>query len=375
MRRTKGENHEVLFHHRYATSTVDIRNACHPFSTKEHFESQYIGVHNGVLYNDDKLQKEHKELGIEYVSTQPNGTFNDSEALIYDLARYFEGQVEELTAAGSIAFIVVKRDESGKPMTLFFGHNSGNPLKMKKTEHSITISSEGDGDLIPVNQLHIFDYETKELRTKYMYIPTSSYTYSGYSSGYSQNSVAPKSTYGSWEDYLDGDDDGDSYVKEMKQGNLSLEDYKERMNEDFAIRLGDKQKLREDFLKENGGKKNAASLSAELEYENARAEMKLMDGMIASETDEETQEAIIEYWCEANDYSEKLREVADELYTEAKAEAEAEILAEVEAIDREDKGKQPFGFHAHRHIKQGGLLPATTQQNTNDSGKHHPLAC
>ena len=100
MKRSKGSNHEVLFHHRFSTSTADVPNACHPFSTKDFFKNNYVGVHNGVIGNDDELEKQHLELGINYISRQTNGQFNDSEALIYDIARYLEGEVDELHPLG-----------------------------------------------------------------------------------------------------------------------------------------------------------------------------------------------------------------------------------------------------------------------------------
>lgn len=183
---TRKEHKGVLFHHRFSTSTEDVRNACHPFSTKKYFKNQYIGVHNGVIRNPDDLKAEHSQRGISYVSTQPNGQFNDSEALIYDLASYLEGKVDEITAKGSIAFIMTKLNEYGKAVGIFFGRNSGNPLVMKLTKNSLTISSEGEGESVPVNKLHYFDFETKEVIKSDLTLPYRSYQYStSYSGGYS----------------------------------------------------------------------------------------------------------------------------------------------------------------------------------------------
>lgn len=158
LRRNKST--EVLFHHRMPTSTANVRNACHPFSTKDYFEHNYVGVHNGVLWNEDELRKEHEKLGIDYVSEQIDGAYNDSEALIYDIARYIEGQVTHLTAEGSIAFIVCQRDKNGKPTGLYFGRNEGNPLVMRKTKKSFTLSSEGKGESILPNTMYKYDYDT-----------------------------------------------------------------------------------------------------------------------------------------------------------------------------------------------------------------------
>lgn len=183
----RAERKEVMFHHRYSTSTVDVRNACHPFSTKDHFDDNYVFVHNGVVQNPQELKAQHEKLGIKYVSTQPNGSFNDSEALMYDVVSYLEGKTDKMTAYGSIAFICIKMVD-GKPSTLFFGHNSGNPLVMKKTKNSITVSSEGEGVALPIDTLHMYDYDTQLLRTTPMTIPRYKpyASYSGYTPGYQQ---------------------------------------------------------------------------------------------------------------------------------------------------------------------------------------------
>jgi len=174
---------EVLMHHRLPTSTPNVRNACHPFSTKDVFENQYVVIHNGMVWNSQTLRKTHEELGIKYVSVQDEtNKFNDSEALTYDLARYFEGQVDHLTASGSIAFIVIKRNADGKPMTLFFGRNTS-PLKMKHTKHSLTLSSEGEGVDVKPHTLYSYSYDTGELFTTKMTIP------GGYSSSPRNSSV------------------------------------------------------------------------------------------------------------------------------------------------------------------------------------------
>lgn len=185
LRREK-EASEILFHHRMPTSTINVRNACHPFSTKDYFENNYVVVHNGVLHNELTLKREHDDLGITYISEQEDGSFNDSEALTYDIARYLEGHTTELTASGSIAFIAIKRDSTGKAVALFFGRNGGNPLMIKHTKFSITISSEGDGTPAEINQLYCYIYDTGELTKTPLTIP-----YTSYSSGY---------RYGSWDD-------------------------------------------------------------------------------------------------------------------------------------------------------------------------------
>lgn len=153
----------ILWHHRMPTSTENVRNACHPFSTKDHFKHNYVVVHNGVLWNEPELKKVHDSLGIKYVSEQPDGSFNDSEALAYDIARYLEGDVGFITAEGSIAFIAIQRSKKGKELAVYFGRNEGNPLVLKRTKKSFTLSSEGFGEIIDPNTMYRLDSKTGAL--------------------------------------------------------------------------------------------------------------------------------------------------------------------------------------------------------------------
>ena len=180
----KNRQSEVLFHHRFSTSTVDVPSACHPFSTKKHWKNQYIGVHNGVIRNAYELEKEQSAAGVEYVSKQTDGTFNDSEALIYDIAGVLEGEEREIKAEGSMAFIIVKKNEYGKPVNLFFGRNSSNPLVMKKTKYSLTLSSQGEGEPITPNVLYSYDYDTGILVQRPLTFPSYSHIQPYYGSDY-----------------------------------------------------------------------------------------------------------------------------------------------------------------------------------------------
>lgn len=279
------KHEEVMFHHRYSTSTIDVRNACHPFSTKDYFESQYVGMHNGVLNNSKTLKTDHLKRGIQYVSTQENGTFNDSEALVYDLARYFEGEVDRLTASGTIAFIVIKM-VNGKRDTLFFGHNSGNPLVMKKTNNSITISSTGEGEPVPINKLHMYNYETGKLRVTDMTIPSyssnwygGSKNYSASTSSYTQQTYLPKSTTG----------------LQMVEGD------KDTIIRDF-------------FLKYDGNLSKAADIAWKYS-KDAEAEAKVVNRrMMNAKTPQNDVDKLVDRAMELHEYQSKMEEVAAELY-------------------------------------------------------------
>lgn len=166
---------EILYHHRWPTSTENVRNACHPFSTKSAFKKNYVMVHNGVVSNDDELAEEHKERGIKYISTQPDGRFNDSEALLYDIALYLEGEHSTLKAEGDIAFIVIENAEDGSPSKLHFGRNEGSPLFMHLDDSFISLASEASAEhkaqSIEAHKLYTLDYATRLLTIVDLEIP------------------------------------------------------------------------------------------------------------------------------------------------------------------------------------------------------------
>lgn len=162
------ENHPaktLLFHHRLPTSTDNVKNACHPFSTQDKFDTNYILVHNGHIGNSRTLKSAHEKLGIEYYSTQKDGRFNDSEALLWDVALYLEGEQDELKAYGGIAFICMAIPKDKRKSTkLYFARNS-NPLNLSFDTEALLLSSEGKGEPIPANTLHEYNYRTKQLKS------------------------------------------------------------------------------------------------------------------------------------------------------------------------------------------------------------------
>lgn len=160
----------LLFHHRFPTSTPNEKKAAHPFTTKKHFgKTQYILVHNGHISNDLRLRGEHAKLGIAYQSVLPSGKFNDSEALLWDVALYLEGKQDKLKAYGSIAFICLKL-VNGKLEKMFFGRNV-NPLNLYRGKEGILLSSEGEGEEITSDVLYTWNYGLKRLTHKTLQIP------------------------------------------------------------------------------------------------------------------------------------------------------------------------------------------------------------
>lgn len=320
LKRSKGSNHEVLFHHRFSTSTADVPNACHPFSTKDFFKNNYVGVHNGVISNDNALEKQQQELGIEYISRQKNGQFNDSEALIYDIAQVLEGQKEELTARGSIAFIMIKRNKDGKAKTLFFGRNTGNPLMMKRTKHSLTLSSQGEGTAIEPNQLYSFDYETQEITKRYLFIPY----YSSWS-----NYVAPKTSpsYNFDERYdgrgylSGGSDEYGSYDssgnycrpdwdnEEALENNKELNANKIISQANFMPRTGLQSVVERDLLIEAGGDYEEAALAAIAEADEAGQEEARINSHIYNVISGDAYDELCDYWYTINAYKTMMTQI------------------------------------------------------------------
>ncbi|HET7630655.1 MAG TPA: hypothetical protein VFK03_04765, partial [Candidatus Saccharimonadales bacterium] len=200
----KHKSSSILFHHRFPTSTDNVKNACHPFSTKDFFKTNYVLVHNGHISNSYSLKREHEKLGIKYHSVQSNGRFNDSEALLWDVALYLEGQQSELKAEGNIAFICLAQPKDGrKTRKLYFGRNT-NPLNLHFSKQTLMLSSEGPGEATEAHQLYEYNYRTKKLTHQPLDIPiyrpvTSTTTYG------SDYSTYPWDNYGNysasrWED-------------------------------------------------------------------------------------------------------------------------------------------------------------------------------
>lgn len=203
---------EIMFHHRYPTSTPNIIESTHPiFVSNDILEYDYYVVHNGVINNDVELFGKHKALGFIYTTymeeiwktqgeTYIEEKWNDSEAFAIELAMFLEEKSTKIDCRGSIAFVAIKvSKKTGKPIRLLFGRNSGNPLKVDKTEQYIAITSEGKGDIVPVDKIFSYSYKSGEMTqrdAKIGNIPTYSHAPStGYRSSY-------------WDDYPEASEIG-----------------------------------------------------------------------------------------------------------------------------------------------------------------------
>lgn len=163
------QSSEIMFHHRQPTSTGNVKNACHPFSTKNHFgNKEFILIHNGIISNDFELAQAHYEGGIDYSSVQNAGGFNDSEALLWDVSLTLMGLQEKPKAVGSCAFICLEKDLSDPSKNkLHYYRNAGNPLFMHRNDKVMKILSQiapgQKADLVPADTLFTYNYENDSI--------------------------------------------------------------------------------------------------------------------------------------------------------------------------------------------------------------------
>lgn len=244
MRNKKRQNDFIMFHHRWPTSTVNVRRAAHPFSTGDYFgDTKYVLVHNGHVSNSSTLKKTHEELGIAYTSQLQDGTFNDSESLLWDVAMTLEGRQDSLKAYGGIAFVAAKLVDN-EVTHLYFARNYGRPLNMLRNDEGIMLSSEGEGEPIAKNTLYTYNYKLDRLTHRHFsvhsYDPDYKPTYTTYKSAGSIPMYSSCSTYDSYDEddyYLDEDGrvryfvDDDEYTAARFMGHA--EKLKSRPNFEF----------------------------------------------------------------------------------------------------------------------------------------------
>jgi len=167
-----------IFHHRYPTATENIMSQTHPFMVEhEELEYDYCVTHNGVLKNEADLFKLHteqlgyiystlREVKKDYSSTsyyaKKNKPFNDSESLAIEVARYFDGNIKEIGATGTIAFIAIKiNKKTKKPVEMIWGRNDGNPLEVLNKKEGILLASCIDH--VEAETITSFTFETLDL--------------------------------------------------------------------------------------------------------------------------------------------------------------------------------------------------------------------
>lgn len=173
----KYKSSDLLFHHRLPTSTKNVKNACHPFSTGDFFKTNYIMIHNGWISNDDYLIDKHiKDFDIVYSSVQDDYTsFNDSESLLWDFALWKEGLIPHMQSAGAVAFICIT--DGPKNNKLYYYRNSHSPLFSTVNLKGIFLASEGEGERVPENVLFCYDYDNNFLTYSDLTLDSYSYSY------------------------------------------------------------------------------------------------------------------------------------------------------------------------------------------------------
>lgn len=161
----------IMFHHRLPTSTPNVEEATHPiFVSHDELDFDYFVVHNGVIRNSDELRKRHEALGYVYstvvetelvtrYTSKKNGAkyyiegaktekFNDSESLAIEVARFIDGMTSRIDTVGTVATIAWKvNKETGKLVSISYGHNAGNPMTIADNKDFFFLSSLGGTDI------------------------------------------------------------------------------------------------------------------------------------------------------------------------------------------------------------------------------------
>jgi len=169
----KNQYDEVIFHHRLPTSTHNTLRSAHPFVV-EIGDKRYYFVHNGVIQNAEELKGKHAKQSIVYTSVEGQ-SFNDSEALAWDLCLWLSGRQQKVEAKGSVAFVclAVSR-KTNQAERLYFYRNSATELKIYKDKALFLLASEGNYALLDENQLYFWDYRKRQIRKdKCLDIPVS----------------------------------------------------------------------------------------------------------------------------------------------------------------------------------------------------------
>lgn len=175
----------ILLHHRIPTSSSNRISQTHPIDigkNDDFMKHRYLIVHNGIISNKKEVKKDHEEMEIKYTTEvtkkyalkESDKEWNDSEALAWEIALACEDEkAETLRTEGSAAFIAIKIDkQTNQATSIIWGRNSGNPLKIRKDENSLGLSSEGPGENVETNIIFEYDMETEKITERKIEIPT-----------------------------------------------------------------------------------------------------------------------------------------------------------------------------------------------------------
>ena len=165
----------LLFHHRFPTSTDNEMEQTHPILVShDELEFDYCIEHNGVIRNPGECRREHEGLGYAYRTTAEYASeyriastyqkFNDSEAFAIELARFIEKKSDGIKAYGAAAFLGVALDKkTKKPVTIFFGTNGDNPLRLMEGTGLLIGSELPEDTSIPAMPNMLYQVSCKQL--------------------------------------------------------------------------------------------------------------------------------------------------------------------------------------------------------------------
>lgn len=171
------ESRSIILHHRTPTSTENKILQTHPLVVDHaEFKHTYLVIHNGIIWNEDEIKKEHETLGFKYLTEVKELNyqkeevikFNDSECVAIEVALVAEGKKNKIDCEGTIAFIALQIDKKTKTAKkVFFGRNDSNsPLRMSQSKNTIRINSEGGGQEVIANKLHEFNLLDFKLKSR-----------------------------------------------------------------------------------------------------------------------------------------------------------------------------------------------------------------
>jgi len=172
----------ILFHHRFPTSTENTLNTTHPMRVSHaELEFDYILMHNGKIHNQHTMNVAHGKLGYKYKSEYEvqtinvhtdgkeevvsvrAGKFNDSECLAIEMARHLDDKLDKLETTGPIAFIAVRLLKgTDQVVSTYYGRNQGRPLTTVKTRKYHGLASE-HGDSISAMKIYSYDIGDPQL--------------------------------------------------------------------------------------------------------------------------------------------------------------------------------------------------------------------
>lgn len=189
----KDSSNEMLFHHRYPTSTPNFAHCAHPIKVShQSLKYDYYVVHNGIIWNDDDLKVIHDEHGYVYSTEVKNEwtnqskvirsvvKWNDSESFAIELARDLDNLKFGIShVRGSIAFIALQVEKKTRQtINLFFGRNHQSPLVVDLVDDEyLAITSLGKGDDVKAHELYELNLQTLKLTSK-TYIVGTTYEWS-----------------------------------------------------------------------------------------------------------------------------------------------------------------------------------------------------